>query len=103
MDSAGVDLRELVDIVVTGSDAEATKPDPDLVQAAVRKLRVSVERCRMVGDTPHDGEACRRAGVPFVGLTCGGHPVETLREAGAFEVWRDPLDLLEHLDRVLAA
>lgn len=102
MDSAGVDLRELVDVVVTGSDAEATKPDPDLVQAAIRKLRVSAACCRMVGDTPHDGEACQRAGVPFVGVTCGGHRSETLREAGAFEVWRDPQDVLEHLDRVLA-
>ncbi len=103
MHSAMVELRDLVDVVVTGSDAEATKPDPDLIVSAVRRLRVAPDQCVMVGDTPHDGEACRRANVSFWGVTCGGHDEETLRAAGAWRVWSHPAALLEELDEVLAA
>lgn len=99
--SAGTDLRDDVDRVVTASDAEASKPDPDLVVAAVAKLDVERDACVMIGDTPHDGEACRRAGVAFVGVLCGGNSEATLRAAGARDVWRDPADLLAHLDEML--
>jgi phosphoglycolate phosphatase-like HAD superfamily hydrolase len=88
--------------VVTGSDARATKPDPDLVIASVRRLRLPAAQCAMVGDTPHDGEACARAGVRFLALTCGGHDEETLRRAGAVGVWADPSALLAELDLVLS-
>ena len=103
MKSAGVKLVDHVDELVTGSDAEETKPAPDLVEAAVKKLRLRAAECAMVGDTPHDGTAARRAGVAFLGLTCGGKDEGTLRTAGALGVWRDPADLLAHLDEALAA
>lgn len=101
MRSAGTDLREDVDEVVTADDAEASKPDPDLIVAAVSKLGVRREVCVMIGDTPYDGEACGRAGVAFVGVLCGGSSEASLRNAGARGVWRDPADLLAHLDEVL--
>lgn len=102
LESAGVDFRHLVDAVVTGSDALNTKPDPDLVVASVRRLRLPPEQCAMVGDTPHDGEACNGAGVRFLGLTCGGHDDESLRAAGAWNVWGDPASLAAELERVVA-
>ena len=52
-----------------------------------------------VGDAVWDGHAAQRAGVTFIGLTCGGTPAGDLREAGAVEVWRDPADLLDNLDK----
>jgi HAD superfamily hydrolase (TIGR01509 family) len=100
--SARFALRSLADIIVTADDAEATKPNPDLVFAALKKLGLPPARAFFVGDTAHDGEAARSAGVPFVGLLCGGcSSDQALREAGAQSVWQDPMDLLRHLEEAL--
>lgn len=100
--SAGMDLRPLVDVVVTKDDADQSKPAPDLVQAAVARLAIPAESCVMVGDTVHDGEACRRAKVDFVGLTCGGTDKRALAASPARWVFTTPEELLVHLDAVLA-
>jgi len=100
--SAGVDLRRLADVVVTKTDGETSKPAPDLVVGAVEKLGLLATDCAMVGDTIYDAQACRRAGVVFVGVLSGGTPEPTLREAGAREVWKDMGYLLADLDRAIA-
>jgi phosphoglycolate phosphatase-like HAD superfamily hydrolase len=100
--SAGVDPRPLVDVVVTKDDAARSKPAPDLVEAAVACLGLPAECCAMVGDTVHDGEACRKARVDFVGLTCGGTDRRALAAATARWVFSTPEELLIHLDAVLA-
>jgi HAD superfamily hydrolase (TIGR01509 family) len=102
LQSAGVDLRRLVDEVVTKSETAASKPDPDLVEAAVRALRLGPAQCAMIGDTVYDAEACRRAGVVCLGVLSGGSPAEELLGAGARAVWQDTAHLLEELDRALA-
>jgi HAD superfamily hydrolase (TIGR01509 family) len=99
--SARTDLEAMVDSVITADDAGNSKPAPDLVLAAAEKLGVSPAQCAMVGDTPHDAEACRRAGVAFLGVLTGGHKVETLTAAGARAAWHDTADLLNHLDAAL--
>ena len=101
--SAQFDLQGLVDIVVTSGDVEQSKPAPDLVEVTVQKLGLSPAECVMVGDTPHDAEACLRAGVRCYGVLTGGHSAETLRKAGASAVWQDLADLLAHLDEALQA
>jgi HAD superfamily hydrolase (TIGR01549 family) len=77
-------------------DAENSKPNPDIVQAAVRQLKLPAARCVMIGDTPYDAEAAARAGVAFIGVLCGGWPAEALQPALA--VRRDPADLLANLE-----
>lgn len=99
--SAGIDLRSLADVVVTKSEADASKPDPDVVVAAVEKLDLSPSQCAMVGDTVYDGWACQAAGVVFFGVTSGGTSEAALIQAGARAVWRDVAHLLADLDRVL--
>ncbi len=101
--SSGLDVESLVDIVVTGSDAERSKPSPDIVVAAVERLSAAPERSIMVGDTPFDGEACAGAGVAFIGVLCGGRAADELLGAGARAVYDDPADLLAHLAAALAA
>lgn len=100
--SAGLDLVVLADEVVTASDAEGTKPEPDIVLAAVDKLGLDPSVCAMVGDTPHDAEAARRGGVLFLGILGGAWTAGDLLQAGAAGVWRDPADLRDHLDQALA-
>lgn len=56
----------------TASDVEASKPEPDIVQAAVAKLGLKPDEVLMVGDTPFDVESAKKAGVATVALRCGG-------------------------------
>jgi HAD superfamily hydrolase (TIGR01549 family) len=73
-------------------DADKSKPDPDIVQAAVGKLGLPAGRCVMVGDTPYDAQAAARAGVAFIGLRCGGWGERDL--CPALAVYDDPVALL---------
>jgi HAD superfamily hydrolase (TIGR01509 family) len=99
--SAGIDLRSMADVVVTKSDAGASKPDPDVVVVAVEKLGVSPAQCAMVGDTIYDAQAGQAAGVAFIGVLSGGTGESALLEAGARAVFRDVAHLLVELDRAL--
>jgi HAD superfamily hydrolase (TIGR01509 family) len=100
---SGLTVREAVDAVVTSDDAERSKPAPDLVTAAVGKAGVSPAQAAMVGDTPWDAESAKHAGVVCLGVKCGGNKPETLRGAGARAVYKDPADLLAHLEDALRA
>jgi HAD superfamily hydrolase (TIGR01509 family) len=101
--NAGIDFSQEVDCIITAADVEKSKPNPDLVIAAVQKLGLSPAQCVMIGDTPHDAEACRYAGVVCFGVLTSGMNTtnEELREAGARHVYRDMTDILEHLDEAL--
>lgn len=99
--SAGIDFRELVDQTTSADDAAASKPSPDIVEAALGKLGLAPGECAMAGDTVYDAEACRAAGVTCLGVRSGGNDPATLLRAGARGVWRDTADLLQHLDQAL--
>ncbi|GJG86175.1 hypothetical protein tb265_13560 [Gemmatimonadetes bacterium T265] len=102
--SLGVDLREHVDEVVMKDDVEKSKPHPDVVLAALGKLKLSPAECAMVGDTPHDAEAAKQAGVVTIGILAGHmNDAPTLMRAGARLVYEGPADLLAHLDEALEA
>ena len=83
----------------SSSDAERSKPDPDIVRVAVDKAGVGPERCVMLGDTPYDVEAATRSRVRIAALRCGGWGDEDLR--GAAEVHDDPASLLAAYDASL--
>ena len=100
-EASGFPAAELVDEVVNADDIQTSKPAPDLVLAAVRKLKMSPAQYAMVGDTPHDAEAAKNAGVICLGVTCGGRTPAELLRAGARATWRDPADLLAHLDEAM--
>jgi len=74
---------------------EATKPEPDLVQAALEKL--GTDDAVMVGDTPWDVQAAEKAGVATIAVLTGGFSEEELREAGAVAVFRSILELREDI------
>jgi HAD superfamily hydrolase (TIGR01549 family) len=80
-----LDAHELVDGWTESSDVENTKPEPDLVQAAIDK--VGVESAVMVGDSTWDCEAAARAGVETIAVLTGGFSDAELREAGAVAVF----------------
>ena len=86
--------------VITRDDVRFAKPDPDLFVAAGQRLKVSMSRCIIVGDSVWDLLAARRAFALSVGLLSGGYGREELERAGAYRVYQDPADLLSHLDEV---
>jgi HAD superfamily hydrolase (TIGR01509 family) len=91
-----LEARELADDWTTSADVEATKPEPDLVAAAMDKAGNG--DAVMVGDTTWDCEAAKRAGVPTVAVLTGGFSKAELREAGAAAVFQSIEDLRQALD-----
>jgi HAD superfamily hydrolase (TIGR01509 family) len=91
-------IEDLIHAQTTKDDAEKSKPHPDIFVAALGRLGVDADDAIAVGDTPYDAIACRRAGIRFVGLRCGGFPEEDLRREGCIAIYDDPADLLAHLD-----
>ena len=91
-----LDARELADDWTTSDDVEATKPEPDLVVAAVEKAGGG--EAVMVGDSTWDCEAAKRAGLDTIAVLTGGFSEAELREAGAVAVYFSIADLRESLD-----
>jgi HAD superfamily hydrolase (TIGR01509 family) len=90
-----LDAKALADGWTTKDDVEASKPDPDLVQAAMDK--VQAEAAVMIGDTPWDVAAAERAGVETVAVITGGFSKQELRDAGAVAVFESLVELRERI------
>ncbi|HKC28794.1 MAG TPA: HAD family hydrolase [Jatrophihabitans sp.] len=95
---SALDADDAIDAATSSSDAGTGKPAPDIVLCALGKSGLQADEVVFVGDAIWDGYAAQRAGIEFVGLTCGGTPEAELRLAGAREVWTDPADLLKNFD-----
>jgi HAD superfamily hydrolase (TIGR01509 family) len=91
-----LDARDLADDWTSSADVEATKPEPDLVQAAVEKA--GADEAVMVGDSTWDCEAAKRAGVQTVAVLTGGFSEAELEDAGAVAVYRSIDELRQSLD-----
>jgi HAD superfamily hydrolase (TIGR01509 family) len=86
--------------IVTRDQVSHAKPDPDLFLAAAERLGVPMSASVVVGDSVWDLLAARRGGALGVGLLSGGYGQDELERAGAYRVYQDPADLLQHLDEV---
>ena len=93
-----LDADDVIDLATSSTDAESGKPSPDIVVAALGASRLDADAAIFVGDSVWDAEAAAKSNMAFVGVACGGTPARELREAGALETWRDPAELLDHLD-----
>ena len=90
-----VGFTDLVGAKASSDDAEASKPDPDVFLAALDRLgKPDPARVLVVGDTPYDVEAARKAGMRTVAVLCGGFSRESLEEAGALAIFGGPAELL---------
>ena len=93
---AALGAEWLVDEKTTSSDANRSKPDPDIVRVAVDKAGVGPAQCVMLGDTPYDVEAASRAGIPVIAFRSGGWLDSELAAASA--IYDGPADLLANYD-----
>ncbi|MCW2237205.1 HAD family hydrolase [Azospirillum canadense] len=87
------EIEDLVDVETSSDDADKSKPHPDIFQAALEKLGLQPDEAVVVGDSPWDAKAATRAGLPVLGVLCGGFAEQDLRRAGCAEIYRDPEDL----------
>jgi HAD superfamily hydrolase (TIGR01509 family) len=94
-----LDVRSIVDGWTTSEDVESTKPAPDLLQVALKKIGEPVDAPSVVvGDSVFDVEAARNAGMPAIVVRSGGFGDDELREAGAVAIYDTPADLMAALD-----
>jgi HAD superfamily hydrolase (TIGR01509 family) len=87
-------LDTFIDDATSSGDVDSSKPDPDVVRAALEKAGVGPRDAIFLGDTPYDIEAARRAGVRCVALRCGGWWSDD-ELAGAAAIYDDPAAILE--------
>lgn len=73
---------------------DSSKPDPDIVSAALARLHRSPGEVMMLGDTPYDIEAAMRAGIGIIAVRCGGWSTKDL--SAALAIYDAPADLLAH-------
>jgi phosphoglycolate phosphatase-like HAD superfamily hydrolase len=101
LDIAGI--ADQVEEATSSEDVDESKPAPDLFEVILGKLKIEGRDAVAIGDTPYDAEAAAKAGVPSIGVLCGGFTERQLREAGCVEVYPGPAALLACFDRSLLA
>lgn len=85
---------ELLGVKTSARDVSRSKPDPDVIHAALRKIKARPEETIMIGDTLYDIEAAAQAGIQTIAFRCGGWSDSDLR--GAIAIYDGPADLLVH-------
>jgi phosphoglycolate phosphatase-like HAD superfamily hydrolase len=91
-----VKVDDLMEEKATASDAKRSKPDPDIVHAAIEEAGIDPGQLIMIGDTPYDIEAAGRAKVRTIAFRSGGWSDKDLR--GAIAIYDDPADLVAQYD-----
>jgi HAD superfamily hydrolase (TIGR01509 family) len=92
-------IDDLLDHRTSADDAGRSKPSPDIFLAALRALHGGLpQEARVIGDSPWDATAARRAGIPMLGVLTGGFRRDELRSSGALAVYADLRELLERYD-----
>lgn len=98
-------LGDLYEKETNADDTDEAKPAPDIFLAAFNKLKeinkdLNKDEVLVVGDTPYDAEAARRAGLQIVGVESGGWSAEKLLEKGCAKVFRDVAEMLEQYEQI---
>ena len=88
-----LDIRDEVSTLKTSSDADGSKPEPDIVDVTLDEA--GTRRAVLIGDTPYDVASAERAGLKCIGVRSGGYSESELVEAGAVLVVDAPEDLMD--------
>jgi HAD superfamily hydrolase (TIGR01509 family) len=90
-------VADLIHDATSTGDVDSSKPDPDVIGAALRRGGLTANEVVMLGDTPYDIAAAAKIGVPTIALRCGGW-WDDLALGGAVAIYNDPADLLAQYD-----
>ena len=95
-----MNVDDMIDAVACGDEVSKGKPDPALIELALGHLGgISAASATMIGDTPFDAQAARRAGATAWGTLTGGHPRSSLIDAGCSVVVPAVEDLQRYIER----
>jgi HAD superfamily hydrolase (TIGR01509 family) len=98
------ELGKYLDIAaIAGLVDEESKPAPDIFQVVLKKLKIEGRDAVAIGDTPYDASAAGKAGIPTIGVLCGGFTEASLREAGCADVYPGPAALFARFEKSLLA
>ena len=88
-------ITDLIHAETSADDADRSKPHPDIFHAALDTLgNPPGDRVMVVGDTPWDVIAAKRAGLRTIAVLTGAWEADALRQSGAFAVYQDLEDIL---------
>jgi HAD superfamily hydrolase (TIGR01509 family) len=93
------EVADLMEEKATASDAKRSKPDPDIVEAAIEESGIAARNLIMIGDTPYDIEAASKAKVRIIAFRSGGWTDDAL--SAAKEIYDGPADLLANYETSL--
>ncbi len=88
------------DTVVTRGEVQRAKPEPDPFYVGAERLGMEIRDCVVVGDSVWDLLSAQRARALGVGVLTGGWGKDDLERAGAYRVYDDAADMLQHLDEL---
>lgn len=91
----------LVSAQTSSKDVDTAKPQPDIVDVAMKRAGVDAEHAVFIGDAVWDVEACNRAGLPTIAVLSGGVSRGELEKAGAQAVFENAQELCERIDDTL--
>jgi HAD superfamily hydrolase (TIGR01509 family) len=91
-------ISDLVEVTTSYDDVEESKPEPDVFETVLNKLKIDTADALAIGDTPYDAEAARKAGIRAIGVLCGGFTESSLRQAGCLDVYPGPAALFARFE-----
>jgi HAD superfamily hydrolase (TIGR01509 family) len=95
-------IEDLVDDETSADDAEKSKPEPDIFQAAFDKLgKINKKNAVVVGDTAYDAEAAAKMNLRTIGVLTGGWTKSELLSAGCSEVYKDIAEIFADYKNVI--
>jgi HAD superfamily hydrolase (TIGR01549 family) len=95
-------IQDLVEHSTSADDADKSKPAPDVFHAALKLLgHPKHDTVLVIGDSPFDALAAKKAKLLAVGVLCGGFTKRILKANGCLEVFEDPRDLLKSIESLL--
>lgn len=99
-----LEITDLIDGATSTDDVEKSKPEPDIFTSALNKLDgIAAEEVIVVGDSPYDAIAAKKANLKTIGVLGGGFSRETLTDAGCVAIYHDPADLLDNYPQFLSS
>jgi phosphoglycolate phosphatase-like HAD superfamily hydrolase len=95
-----INVDDMIDAIACGDEVSKGKPEPDLIELALDQLGgMAAASATMIGDTPFDAQAARRAGTSAWGTLTGGHSRSSLIDAGCSVVVSAVADLQRCIER----
>ena len=95
-------IEDLIDDETSADDAEKSKPEPDIFEAALSKLgKINKKNVVVVGDTAYDAEAAAKINLKTIGVLTGGWTANELMSAGCSEIYQDVSEILANYKRII--